>query len=210
MSITRKTINRARPNRRSASRFRFLVCVLAPGALAPLALAAENPGAHEHGQAVLQMALENNRIDLMFTSPAYNLDGFEYEARTEEERKQLADTSHWLRTTPLINTDSGACSVATASVRLGGDQKHHHDKHSHNGHHHNDGHEGHSTDEATHRDYEVSQQLACAGTGGDATLTTPLPARFPELEALTIEWVGPNGQGSTVMTPESRSFSLSR
>ncbi len=207
MPSHQKTITRAHPDRPSASPFPGWV--LAPCVLAPLAFAADNPGAHEHGQARLQMALENDRIELMLTSPAYNLVGFEYKARTEAEKKQLADTSQWLKTTPLINTGAGTCSVTSATVSLGGDQEHHHHD-DHDGHHHDHSHDQHSGDKTTHRDYEVTQQLSCAGIGPDQTLTTPLPERFPELETLTIEWVGPNGQGSTVVTSESRNFDLSR
>ncbi|WP_420389600.1 ZrgA family zinc uptake protein [Marinobacter sp.] len=45
-------------------------CMIAACSLAPVALAADNPGAHEHGHARLQMAVEENRIDLMLNSPA--------------------------------------------------------------------------------------------------------------------------------------------
>lgn len=60
--------------------------MVAACSLAPMALAADNPGAHEHGHARLQMAVEENRIDLMLNSPAYNLAGFEHGARTEAEK----------------------------------------------------------------------------------------------------------------------------
>lgn len=195
MSGHRKTIKRTHANRPSGcgSPFRFPGCVLAScTTLASLALAAENPGAHEHGQARLRMALENSRIDLMFTSPAYNLAGFEYEARTDDENRLLTDINHWLASTPLINNVSGACTVAAVTVELGGGEK------------------SHQGDEATHRDYDVAQHLTCEGISASDIFQSPLTARFPELEELTIEWAGPGGQGSTVITPESRSFSMSQ
>lgn len=213
MPVYTETIKQTHTSRHSSSRFpfSFLGCLLASCALAPAAFAAESPGAHEHGQARLQMALENNRIDLIFTSPAYNLAGFEYEARTGEEKKLLADINQWLETTPLVNTNDGACTVAAVTIKLGGDEKshdghddhgddHHHDKHHDEKHHHDNG--------ETHRDYEVTQQLTCKGLSESGTFTSMLPERFPELEKLAIEWVGPGGQGSTMMTPESRTFSL--
>lgn len=212
MSIYRKTVDQTRASRHPSPGFpfsfpsRFLGCLLASCALAPAASAAQSLDAHEHGQARMQIALENNQVDLIFTSPAYNLAGFEHEARTDEEKKLLVDIHHWLETTPLINTDSGACTVAAVTVKLGGDEK------SHHGHddddHHEDRHDDHSEEESTHRDFEVTQQLTCMGMSGNAALTSPLPGRFPELEELTIEWAGPSGQGSTLMTPESGTFSL--
>lgn len=171
-------------------------CLIATFALPAFVLAADNPGSHEHGRAQLQMALEGSEIDLVFTSPAYNLAGFEHEARTADEKKRLADINDWLETTPLINTEAGACAVKTASVHVGGDTESDHDhKHKH-------------SDEATHRDYQVAQQLTCDRIETDDRFTSPLTGRFPEFEALTIEWVGPSGQGSTLMTPSAGSFTL--
>lgn len=173
----------------------FTAWLIATCSLAPIAQAADNPGAHEHGQAQLQMAMENNKIDIIFTSPAYNLAGFEHQARTDDEVKRLADIQQWLETTPLINTAANACSIKVASVQLGDDEHDHHDEHQ--------------GEESRHRDYQVAQRLNCQGAITAATLTSPLPGRFPELEALTIEWAGPSGQGSTLMTPSTPTFTLS-
>jgi hypothetical protein len=161
--------------------------------LAPAVFAADNPGTHEHGQAQLQMALENSNIELMFSSPAYNLAGFEHEARTDEQKKMLADIRQWLETTPLVNNGAGACRVAGVTVQLGDEGG------SHNHH-----------EEETHRDYAVAQQLTCEGMAVGDTFSTPLPARFPELEALAVEWVGPSGQGSRMITGPGQSFKLSQ
>lgn len=174
----------------------FTAWLIATCSLAPIAQAADNPGAHEHGQAQLQMAMENNQIDIIFTSPAYNLAGFEHQARTDDEVKRLAGIQQWLETTPLIDTAANACRIMVASVQLG-DGEHEHD--------HHDEHQG---EEAGHRDYQVAQQLNCQDASTADILTSPLPGRFPELEALTIEWVGPSGQGSTLMTPSTPTFTL--
>jgi hypothetical protein len=215
MLIQRKTIKH--PHIKRSHSFRIFGCLIATCALPTATLAADNLGAHEHGQAQLQMALENSQIDLLFTSPAYNLAGFEHQARTGDEKKRLADINHWLETTPLINTDTGSCSVTAATVELGGeteshDEHSHHDENHHDEEHHSDD-EHHSgekrDDEASHRDYEVAQQLTCKGMGTGEIFTSPLPGRFPELQELTIEWVDPTGQGSTLITPSSPSFTLS-
>jgi uncharacterized protein DUF2796 len=185
---------------------RFLIA----GSLLPsLAIAAENPGAHEHGRAALQLAIENNRMELIFTSPAFNLAGFEHKARTDEEKQQLADIRQWLETTPLINTESATCTLKSATVSLGGetgsgDDNDHHDHHEEHNHH-----DEHHGEEATHRDYEVTQQLTCDSLAPEALLTSPLPARFPQVEELRIEWVGASGQGSSQLSPANRTFRVS-
>lgn len=214
MLMQKKTTKSLNINHR---RFRLSGCLIITCALAPAALAADNPGAHEHGQAQLQMAIETRQIDLMFTSPAYNLAGFEHEARTDEQKKQLADIRQWLETTPLVNTEAGTCRMTAATVQLGEEsgshQEHDHHEESHHDdeeHHQDEKHDEHQGEEETHRDYEVAQQLNCEGMTAGATFTSPLPARFPELEELAVEWVGPSGQGSTVITQSGPSFTLSQ
>lgn len=186
--------------------------LIAGCALAQPAIAAENPGVHEHGSARLQMALEDNRIDSMFTSPAYNLAGFEHKAKTDEERKRLADIRDWLETNPLVDTQSGGCTVTAATIELGGNSEHqenhdHHDEH-HNDHHHDDehGHGNKHQDKSTHRDYEIAQQLECDSDTSGQAFNSPLMSRFPELQELSIEWVSASGQGSTRMTSPDDTF----
>lgn len=232
MLIQKKTtrLSRSSCDLRRTQSLRFFGYLIAACGLPALTLAADNPGAHEHGQARLQMAVEGSAIDLMFVSPAYNLAGFEHQARTDDEKKLLAEISHWLETVPLVNTDTGSCRVTSATVQLGGDtgaharhdhhekkyhedehqheDKHQHQEHHHGGHHHKEKHGDHHKEEASHRDYEVAQQLVCDGITGSDTLTSALPERFPELEKLTVEWVGPAGQGSALITPSARRFTL--
>ncbi|MCL7943290.1 DUF2796 domain-containing protein [Marinobacter sp. ATCH36] len=187
---------------------------LAAASTLPVAVqAADNPGAHEHGRAKLQIAVENTSIDLIFISPAYNLAGFEHEARTDEETTRLADIDQWLRSTPLVNTNGADCRVTAAAVELGGESQHedhgdgHHDDHHD---HHDEDHHDHAEhhDEATHREYDVSQQLECDGIGGAVRLTSALMEEFDNLEELVVEWVSPSGQGSARLTSSNRAFTI--
>lgn len=211
-----------------ASRTRPFVALgylLAACTLSTATYAADNPGAHEHGHARLQIAVENSSIDLMFTSPAFNLAGFEHEARTDEEKQRLAEINQWLNTTPLVNTGAANCRVTAAAVELGGDMEEehghegdHHDDHhdeDHHGHddhdeHHGDDHHDHDEqhEEATHREYDVSQQLVCEGTGASREFTSALMEEFDNLEELTVEWVNQSGQGSALLTPSNRTFTI--
>ena len=181
-----------------------LGCMIAACSLAPMALAADNPGAHEHGHARLQMAVEENRIDLMLNSPAYNLAGFEHGARSEAEKSRLADITRWLETTPLVNTAAADCRVTAAAVELGGEEENHDGDTHHEDGHHDEEHHG----EATHREYDVSQQLECNRIDADQEFTSALMERFEGMAELTIEWVSPSGQGSARLTPSNRAFTV--
>ncbi|MFO7992766.1 MAG: DUF2796 domain-containing protein [Marinobacter sp.] len=181
-----------------------LGCLLAALTLPVHSYAADNPGVHEHGHARLQIAVENNSIDLMLASPAYNLAGFEHEARTDEEKNRLSEINQWLNNTPLVNTEAAGCRVNAAAVELGGEgQK---EDHGHHDEHHHD-HDDH-TGETSHREYDVSQQLECDDLGASLTLTSALMEKFENLEELAVEWVSPSGQGSARLNSSNRAFTI--
>lgn len=172
------------------------------------AVAGDNPGAHRHGYGQLQMAVQGGSIDLLFTSPAHNLAGFERQAQTPEEEARLAEIADWLSNNPLIDTAPGSCVVMAGSVHHSGpagqpDKDHHHEDE----HHHDDDHHHESEDEG-HREYEVSQQLECQALTAGQAFSSPLKVRFPNLEVLTVEWVGPAGQGSTRLGEGESTFQL--
>ncbi|MCR8916108.1 DUF2796 domain-containing protein [Marinobacter panjinensis] len=197
MPIQTSTVLKSRASRTQP--FLALGCLLAACTLPAATFAADNPGAHEHGHARLQLAIEKNSIDLMLTSPAYNLAGFEHEARTNEERNRLAEIKQWLNTTPLVNVDDASCRITAAAVELGGEDTD--DTHGHD--HHGD------DEKASHREYDVSQQLQCQGMGANREFRSALMEKFENLEELTVEWVSQSGQGSARLTPSNRAFTVS-
>ncbi|WP_372999217.1 ZrgA family zinc uptake protein [Marinobacter sp.] len=167
-------------------------------AAAPLS-ASNNPGAHQHGHAELQLAVDGNQIDLIFTSPAYNLLGFEHRARTEEQKARVSQTNNWLGETPLVDTTEGSCTVMNAVVhhQAGGEDHNHSHDHKHD-------HE----EQSSHSDFEVTQTLSCSDLDTAETLSTPLTEQFPEIEHLDVEWVWSGGQGSGRLDHGENSFRL--
>nr|BBJ05599.1 hypothetical protein YBY_34480 [Marinobacter nauticus] len=169
-------------------------------------LAADNPGAHQHGHAELQMAIENERVDLLLLSPAYNLIGFEHKPRTDEQRQRVNDTEQWASETAMINTVAGNCTLVSSAMHVGwGKAKGDDHKHDH-GHSHSHDHDHGSG----HADIEITQTINCPGLSESAEFETGLMARFPELEHLNVQWVGPQGQGATRLSPDTTQFRLSR
>lgn len=173
------------------------LAVSAVSALAgmPTAVAADNPGSHQHGQALLQLAVDGEQLELTLESPAANLAGFERAARSAEERQQLNDIRHWLTANPLVDTVPASCRV-TATVfdeepEAGADGDHHHGGDEHR---------------ESHSDYRLSQSLHCPGATTASRLRSALPERFPALEQLQVQWLTPQGQGSTVLTAAQAEF----
>ena len=176
--------------------------VLAISLLSPAAFGADNPGAHQHGHSQLQVAVEGDRLDLIFTSPAQNLAGFERDARTPEEEARLETIRKWLETNPLIDTASASCSVIDAVARQSGsdgDQQHQEHHHDHDDH----------KDEG-HREYEISQQLNCQDLTAEDRFNAVVMAQFPGIEVLSVQWVSEEGQGSVRLEGSQTGFSLQR
>lgn len=147
---------------------------------------------HVHGEAKLQVAIEGRTAELILHSPAANLVGFEHEPRDTAQEKTLEEARQWLLTTPLIQTDGGDCTVAASSVD--------HAREKPDDHGHNEARDNHS-------EFEVTQRLECdSALAGSAE--TPLMQRFPDIETLSVEWVGIDGQGHTALHDSESRFGL--
>lgn len=99
---------------------RFATLLLSLSLAAWPVLASDNPGAHQHGHADLQMAIDNERVDLLLLSPAYNLIGFEHKPRTDEQQQRVNDTEQWASETAMINTVAGNCTWSPAPCTWAG------------------------------------------------------------------------------------------
>ena len=190
------------------SRFSPVSALLAVSFAAALPVAADSGslGAHTHGEASMQVAVESQRIDVLFRSPAANLVGFEHEPRNEDQKAQLDDVVEWLGTTPLVNNLAGDCLVVDAVVhtqRDSGRKRHDDDDHSHDDDHH------HHAAADSHSEFDVSQQLRCESDALQG-LTTELQDRYPAIERLIVDWVTDNRQGQLRLTGNSRTISLDR
>ena len=171
-----------------------------PFALLPLALAHAHDehdhdhqhgslGAHQHGVASLNVALDGNTLELELDSPAMNLVGFEHAASSDADKAEVAAVRQQLEQ-PLalfgLAQDAG-CSVSAKDLQspLFGDA-------SATGHEH--AHE--------HTDIHAHYQLACAQPGKLARLDLgPLFTTFPATQTINVQLIGPNGQKGSQATP---------
>ena len=98
---------------------------------------------HQHGIGEFFFTMEDNTIEIEIRVPAADALGFEYQPKTQEEKKQLSEklklfkiTSMWLKFSEEAN-----CKVITASSRLDSDKEENEDHHGHDhGHHHKETH----------------------------------------------------------------------
>ena len=125
--------------------------------------AATSHGAHEHGTAEIELAVEGSDVVVNFASPLYNLVGFEHAPRDESDREAVAVVRAVLDDPGnLIQFQAdAACTVVELDIHwdapAADEEEHDHDEaaeHDAHGDHHageheadeTDGHDAHETD----------------------------------------------------------------
>ncbi|WP_410481356.1 DUF2796 domain-containing protein [Pseudomonas plecoglossicida] len=151
-------------------------------------------GAHEHGVAKLNAALDGNTLELELDSPAMNLVGFEHAASSAADKAKVAAVRQQLEQ-PLklfglpaaagCKEDQQALESPlfgdTAKAESDGDEH----EHSH-----------------PHSDIGAHYQLTCASPEKLAQLDlAPLFKAFPATQKINVQLIGPNGQKGVETTP---------
>jgi hypothetical protein len=187
-----------------------------PFALLPLAIAqaAETHdhehehgslGAHEHGVARLNAALDGKNLELELESPAMNLVGFEHAASTDADKAKVAAARAQLeQPLALFSLPKAAgCVVAKQELEspLFGD-KPDADDHDHDDDHDEDadGHEHHHEHSEIHAHY----QFTCATPAALKNLDLGQVFKtFPATQKIQVQLIGPSGQQGVEATAQS-------
>lgn len=134
----------------------LIVALIAPTTLA----AQENRAldAHEHGKSALNIAIEGTQIAMTMSAPGADIVGFEYKAKTTEDRAKLeaaiADLSQPLA---LFKVPAAAgCTVMSSQAGLVQEDDHddHDAKHDDHAHDHDDHADDHANEHDDHDDHE--------------------------------------------------------
>lgn len=148
-------------------------------------------GAHEHGVASLNAALDGQVLELQLQSPAMNLVGFEHAANSAADKAKVAAVRAELeQPVVLFALASGGCKATQVELQspLFADQDH--------AHHHEHKHEG------EHSDIQAHYRFNCANDNELKQLDlSEVFKRFPATEKIQVQLVGPSGQQGAELTP---------
>ncbi len=147
-------------------------------------------GAHEHGAAQLNVALEGQRLELALESPAMNLLGFEHAAVSTADQAAAAHAQQQLQTPlALFGIPSAAgCTIASQELRspLFIDHADQHTEHEHG---------------SEHSDVDANYVLTCNKPEALAAIDlSQLFQRFPATRKIQVQLIGPNGQQGAELT----------
>lgn len=102
-------------------------------------------GSHEHGAASLDIALEGKRLDIALSSPSANIVGFEYKARTKQDKQRLQQALASLQQADklFITPAAAGCTLVDTHIENSQDGHAGHDDHGHDEHKGHGGHDDH-------------------------------------------------------------------
>lgn len=160
----------------------------AMSALIGLPALAHEPGAHVHGVARLQVAVEGDTLTLTLESPLDNLLGFEHRPRTEKQKAAVRDMAARLRKAePLfVPTPAAECraeSVTLESPVLAPEKK--------------DGGDGHA-------DLDGEFVFRCAKPEALRGIEVRLFDAFDHLRRVDVQVVTGKGQSAAKLTPAQK------
>ena len=173
-------------------------------------------GAHEHGAAEVELALEGSDVLVNFASPLYNLVGFEHAPRDDQDREAVAAALAVLDDPGnLVLLQAGAaCTVVELDVEweMASTEEEEHergeaaehdaqaDEHDAHGGHDADEHDAHDADqhdeqdgEEGHADASVAIRYHCDNPDRLNVLDITAFESFERLSEVEVRAVGPGG-----------------
>jgi hypothetical protein len=156
-------------------------------------------GAHEHGVARLNAALDGKTLELELESPAMNLLGFEHEARSDADKAKVAAARAELaQPLALFAIPAAAgCKVADQALEsplFSRDEQHGEPAKGH---------------EHEHSEVHAHYQLRCDSPDALKALDlSELFKRFPATERIQVQLIGPQGQQGAELNAANASLSF--
>ena len=164
--------------------------------------AAAQHSAHVHGTAALNLAIEGEKLEIEFVSPAGNIVGFEHEAVTPGERRAIRDAIEQLKEgNALFDLPHAAsCSLHVADVEHGHQEEEdptdgpghgaEHDDHDEHGHAEEKG-------DGTHSEFHAHYHYECDGSAITA-IGVRLFEHWPSIKEIRVQALTPAGQFGSV------------
>jgi hypothetical protein len=175
-------------------------------------------GAHVHGVAHLNVAIEANNINIEFFSPAANIVGFEHHPQTHEQKNAVKDAVNKLRAgaSLFLLSAKSESRMVNSSVNADIDENaHHHSepKHDHaeKEHHgqekHHDKKQSQANEHERHSEFEAAYHFICKKPDKLSQIDVMLFQVFPGIEHIEVQLL--NGTKQTAMELTAKKYKIS-
>ena len=145
--------------------------------------------AHVHGEAVMEIVIDEAGALISFEAPAIDIVGFEYLPKTDAEQAAIDAKIELLSdmASVVLLPEAAGCSVSDVHVDFEAEE-----------------HDGEVEHIAFHAEYE----LTCSDAGKLTSLEATVFDQFPDLEEMEVEVVTPSGQKGSHVEPGETSLEL--
>ena len=168
-------------------------------AIACSAPAIAQQSAHVHGFASINLAIDDEELEIEFVSPAESIVGFEYEPSNATERKAVADAIALLRDPVklFVLPASAGCELHEVEA-----ERHDEDEHAkHDEHGDETAHEDSDTGES-HSEFHAHYHFDCKNAAIE-TIDLRLFETWPRIEEVRVQALTPSGQfGGNIVTSD--------
>lgn len=131
-------------------------------------------GAHEHGVAKLQIAVEGNKATLVLESPADSIYGFEYEPKTAAEKAKKENAFALLQTKfqEMVSIDAAwGCTFSNSKMDV-------------------------EKEEGEHSELHAEWSVQCKKPLAGAKISFAVTKHFPRLKTLRVDVLSDKNQSS--------------
>ena len=160
------------------------ICVLAIAAAVALPVFAHGPGAHVHGIAKLDVAVDGNTLTLGLESPLDNLLGFEHMPRDDKQKAAVRAMADTLNKPAALFVATPAADCAPVSVKLDSPVLEPANKNPGDG----------------HADLDGEFVFHCSHPEALRNIEVRMFGAFPHLRRLDVQVVGTRGQTAMALT----------
>jgi hypothetical protein len=193
----------------------FLILVLC--CQVSLASSVENPNAHTHGLAHMNILYEAGQLLVELETPAANMLGFEHMPQNTKEWQQLNKLKHKLNRAENIIVLTPSCELKNVDVELPFSEEKEaksdkHNEHS-NQHHATDEHptqqnnEAHDEHQDAHQNIHLNYTWQCNEVL-PPILYIPVFNHFSGFEKIKVQWVSNGKQGALELTKDHTTLEI--
>lgn len=179
-------------------------------------LAKEQHGAHEHGKAELNVAIDGMNVMIAFESPADSIYGFEHEAKAAKDIATRDDAAKILKENASslfqFQADRG-CALTTSSidpwVKEGADDHDHHDaKKAPSAKGKKESGHKQKHDHGNHGEVHANYTFTCTKSPASSKLTVTLIDTFPKLREIAVQLISDQKQSGSTLKSSNKTLDL--
>ncbi len=173
----------------------FLILVCISVSFNVLAESSRQKDSHEHGAAILKMALEGEKLQIEFEVPSESLIGFEHFPKSQSNRENFSDAIKILSDPSRLFSMSSKAECLLVGMSISQSLFSNEEEHGHDESEEEHGHDESEKSEI-HSEFKSNYSWNCHHLDEIDSIGTQLMTFFPKIEEIRVNWISNDGQGA--------------